>query len=121
MMSLLSKTSSKEARESIVYLTTCGQALHQPVIESLDDEHTISRRRGVLYSRDKGSILMLPCHCAQVSSDEFALMGALMSTLFAASAVLGQPPVPRLTSVVFEKDDDANGHIDFITAASVCA
>jgi len=26
----------------------------------------------------------------------------------------------RMVPVVFEKDDDDNGHIDFITAASVC-
>jgi len=26
----------------------------------------------------------------------------------------------RMIPVVFEKDDDDNGHIDFISAASVC-
>lgn len=28
--------------------------------------------------------------------------------------------MPAAVPEVFEKDDDANGHIDFITAASVC-
>ena len=27
----------------------------------------------------------------------------------------------HMTPVLFEKDDDDNGHIDFITAASVCS
>lgn len=28
---------------------------------------------------------------------------------------------PSLVSATFEKDDDSNGHIDFIVATSVCA
>eukprot|EP00051_Salpingoeca_urceolata_P006913 m.91570 g.91570 ORF g.91570 m.91570 type:complete len:1078 (-) comp15042_c0_seq4:33-3266(-) len=52
------------------------------------------------------------------SLDEFPKFAAQLEDLFQAAGVKGAAPVPSLQPAVFEKDDESNGHIDFITSAS---
>lgn len=56
---------------------------------------------------------------ASVSVAEFQQYADEMAEVFATNQAANLGPVPRLAPLVFEKDADANGHIDFITQASV--
>jgi hypothetical protein len=52
------------------------------------------------------------CTMAETLRDYISLSSRV--NLFSVSAMLSQSPLE------FEKDDDSNGHIDYITACSVC-